>query len=115
VTVAVVTAAAARDLDDDLPPLAAALARGGIPYEVVVWDDPAVAWNRFGLAVVRAVWDDVGRRGEVLAWAEAAAGATARTVASSSTSRIVPVPHTSPAGSRPLRGALTASARWTGR
>jgi glutathione synthase/RimK-type ligase-like ATP-grasp enzyme len=75
-TVALVTASVARDLDDDLPPLDEALRRRGIAAEVVVWDDPAVDWGRFALAVVRSVWDYPRRRGELLAWAEAAARAT---------------------------------------
>jgi glutathione synthase/RimK-type ligase-like ATP-grasp enzyme len=77
VTVALVTAGVARDLDDDLPPLAAALDRRGVAHDVVAWDDPAVDWRRFVLAVVRSVWDYPRRRGELLAWAEAVAAATA--------------------------------------
>ena len=75
-TVALVTASVARDLDDDLPPLAGALGRRGIAHEVVDWDDPSVEWGRFALAVVRSVWDYPRRRGELLEWAEAAARAT---------------------------------------
>ncbi len=76
-TVALVTAAPARDLDDDLPPLTAALAARGIDHRVVDWDDPAVDWPAFGLVVVRSVWDYVHRRDEFLAWAERTAAATA--------------------------------------
>jgi glutathione synthase/RimK-type ligase-like ATP-grasp enzyme len=75
-TVALVTASVARNLDDDLPPLGEALRWRGVATEVVVWDDPAVDWGRFALAVVRSVWDYPRRRGELLAWAEAAARAT---------------------------------------
>ena len=75
--VALVTAAPARDLDDDLPPLTAALAGRGVPCEVVRWDDPGVDWAGFGLVVVRSVWDYVHRRGEFLAWAERTAAVTA--------------------------------------
>jgi glutathione synthase/RimK-type ligase-like ATP-grasp enzyme len=77
VSVALVTAAPARDLDDDLPPLTAALDARGIANEVVLWDDPAVDWARFGLVVVRSVWDYVARRDDFLAWAERTAAATA--------------------------------------
>jgi hypothetical protein len=73
VTVALVTAAVARDLDDDLPPLAGALGRRGIAHEVVYWHDRAADWARFDLAVVRSVWDYVRRREEFLAWAGRAA------------------------------------------
>jgi glutathione synthase/RimK-type ligase-like ATP-grasp enzyme len=76
VTVALVTAAIARDLDDDLPPLGAALARRGIAHEVVAWDDRTAAWGRFDLAVVRSVWDYVHRREEFLEWAGRVAART---------------------------------------
>jgi glutathione synthase/RimK-type ligase-like ATP-grasp enzyme len=75
VTVALVTAAAARALDDDLPPLTAALDARGVTHRVVLWDDPAVDWAAFGLVVVRSVWDYVQRRDAFLAWAERAAAA----------------------------------------
>jgi glutathione synthase/RimK-type ligase-like ATP-grasp enzyme len=76
VTVALVTASVARDLDDDLPPLAEALRRRGIAHRVVEWDDLAADWGRFSVAVVRSVWDYPRRHAELLAWAEAAARAT---------------------------------------
>jgi glutathione synthase/RimK-type ligase-like ATP-grasp enzyme len=76
-SVALVTAAPARDLDDDLPPLTAALAGRGIAHEVVRWDDPEVDWTAFDLVVVRSVWDYVHRREEFLAWAERTAAVTA--------------------------------------
>ena len=76
-SVALVTAAPARDLDDDLAPLSAALAGHGLPHEVVQWDDPAVDWAGFRLVVVRSVWDYVHRREEFLAWAERTAAVTA--------------------------------------
>jgi len=68
-TVALVTAAAARHLDEDLPPLCAALGRAGIAHEVVVWDDPSVPWTDFELAVLRSTWDYPARRDEFVAWA----------------------------------------------
>lgn len=74
-TVALVTAQAARDLDEDLPRLVDALARHGTPAEVVVWDDPAVEWRRFTRIVVRSTWDYPTRRGSFLAWAGRAAAA----------------------------------------
>ena len=76
-TVALVTAAVARDLDDDLPPLGAALARRGIAHDVVDWDDASIAWAGYDLAVVRSVWDYVHRREEFLDWAGRAAALTA--------------------------------------
>ena len=75
-TVALVTAAVARDLDDDLPPLRDALDAEGVGHVVVDWHDPAVRWSAVRLAVVRSIWDYVGRRDEMLAWADRAAAAT---------------------------------------
>lgn len=68
--VALVTARAARGLDEDLAPLAAALAAAGAAGSVVDWDDPAVEWARFDLVVPRSAWDYAERLPEFLAWAE---------------------------------------------
>jgi glutathione synthase/RimK-type ligase-like ATP-grasp enzyme len=76
-SVALVTAAPARDLDDDLAPLSAALTARDLAHEIVRWDDPAVEWAGFRLVVVRSVWDYVHRREEFLAWAERTAAVTA--------------------------------------
>jgi len=67
--IALVTARQARSLDEDLAPLAAALARLGLASEVVVWDDPAVDWQRFSRVIVRSTWDYPARRPAFLAWA----------------------------------------------
>ncbi|MBI3856591.1 MAG: hypothetical protein HY293_12965 [Planctomycetes bacterium] len=67
--VVLVTAASARELDEDLPPLCTALKDAGVLHEVAVWDDPAVDWRAYSLAVVRSTWDYVPRRDEFLAWA----------------------------------------------
>jgi glutathione synthase/RimK-type ligase-like ATP-grasp enzyme len=69
--VALVTAAEARALDEDLPPLLRALREIGLGAEAVVWDDPDVAWDAYALAVVRSTWDYVPRREAFLAWADA--------------------------------------------
>jgi len=74
--IALVTATAARHLDEDLPPLEAALRALGRAVEIVVWDDPAVDWSTYDAAVVRSTWDYVPRRAEFLAWADAVAGRT---------------------------------------
>lgn len=63
--VALVTAAQARTLDEDLPPLLKALPNASVE----VWDDPRVDWDAFDLAVVRSTWDYVPRREEFLRWA----------------------------------------------
>lgn len=75
-TIALVTAAAARDLDDDLPPLDAALRDAGNGFQIVNWDDAAVDWTQFDLAVLRSTWDYTTRLPEFLAWADRVSKAT---------------------------------------
>jgi O-ureido-D-serine cyclo-ligase len=75
--IALVTASAARHLDEDLPPLERALEQAGARPEIVVWDDGTVDWAGFDLVVVRSTWDYVARRDELLAWAEAVEAVTA--------------------------------------
>ena len=67
--IALVTAAAARDQDEDLPPLVAALRELGIEPAVVDWDDAGLDWTRFDVAVLRSTWDYSMRAAEFLAWA----------------------------------------------
>jgi O-ureido-D-serine cyclo-ligase len=76
-TVALVTAVAARDLDDDLAPLARALGDLDVAHEVASWDDDHVDWGRYDLAVVRSTWDYVTRRDAFLAWVDRTAAVTA--------------------------------------
>ncbi|MDQ3146525.1 MAG: hypothetical protein M3R01_06260, partial [Actinomycetota bacterium] len=71
--VALATASAVGDLDEDMAPLLAALGDRGVEGHVVVWDDPAVGWGSFDLVVVRSTWDYAWRRDEFLAWAEGVA------------------------------------------
>src|SRR5579872_3807058 len=68
--IALVTAAAARDLDEDLPPLGAALRAHGAQVSIVDWDDPQADWSRFDLALLRSAWDYSMRLPEFLDWAE---------------------------------------------
>lgn len=68
--VALVTAHAARDLDEDMPPLLAAFAAAGAHAEIVVWDDPGVDWARFDAALLRSAWDYTERLGDFLEWIE---------------------------------------------
>lgn len=74
--IALVSAAIAAGLDEDAAPLVAALADCGLEAELVAWDDPAVDWRAFEIAVLRSTWDYAERLGEFLAWA---ARASART------------------------------------
>ena len=65
---ALITVHAARPLDEDLPPLVAALTARGIAFEVVDWDNPDVDWSRFDTAVLRSTWDYIDRFAEFSAW-----------------------------------------------
>lgn len=76
VDIALVTAAVARTHDADLVPTAAAFAARGLSTRLVDWDDPAVDWNSFGIALVRSPWDYTRRLSEYLAWVERAAAGT---------------------------------------
>ena len=70
VSIALVTARAARDQDEDLSPLDAALRACGAKVTIVDWDDTAVDWSAFDLALLRSPWDYSQRLPEFLAWAE---------------------------------------------
>ena len=76
VRVALVTARAARGLDEDMAPLGAALAAAGAQSSIVDWDDRTADWARFDLVVPRSAWDYAERLPEFLAWAEGVARVT---------------------------------------
>lgn len=75
-SIALVTARVARDLDDDLPPLESALRAAGVNPQIVEWDDAAVDWSQFDLALLRSPWDYTTRLTEFMAWVERAAART---------------------------------------
>lgn len=75
-TIALVSARAARDLDEDLPPLIAALRALDAPVSVVDWDDAGVDWRSFEVALLRSTWDYAMRLQEFLAWSERVARLT---------------------------------------
>jgi glutathione synthase/RimK-type ligase-like ATP-grasp enzyme len=74
--IALVTARAARGLDEDMPPLQAALAACGAGSEVAEWDDPQIEWQRFDCVLLRSAWDYAERHTEFLAWASRVAQLT---------------------------------------
>ena len=74
--VALVSARAARGLDEDMPPLLAAFAAAGLDAEVADWDDPGVDWARFRLGILRSTWDYAERFAEFLDWAQRTATLT---------------------------------------
>jgi glutathione synthase/RimK-type ligase-like ATP-grasp enzyme len=73
---ALVSARAARGLDEDMPPLLAACAARGVHAEIADWDDPGVEWARFDAALLRSAWDYAERLPQFLAWAERTAALT---------------------------------------
>jgi O-ureido-D-serine cyclo-ligase len=74
--IALVTAAAARELDEDLSPLESALREAGADVVIFDWDDAGADWSRFDLALLRSPWDYTRRLPEFLAWAARAAALT---------------------------------------
>lgn len=67
--IALVTAREALPLDEDMPPLVAALGAAGALVETPCWDGADVDWGSFDAAVLRSTWDYVERIGEFLDWA----------------------------------------------
>jgi glutathione synthase/RimK-type ligase-like ATP-grasp enzyme len=76
-TVAFAASPEALDLDAGWPLLRAAVAAAGLTPSVAVWGDPAVDWSAYRLVVLIYTWGYVTRRDRFLAWAAAAARATA--------------------------------------
>jgi hypothetical protein len=66
--VALVTAEAARGFDEDEVPLLDALIWRGVDASVVAWDDRAVDWAAFDVAILRSTWDYSTRHREFLRW-----------------------------------------------
>jgi hypothetical protein len=67
--VALVSSERGLRVDPDLPLATAALAAAGLTADLVRWDDEAVDWSSYDLAVVRSCWDYAWRREEFLQWA----------------------------------------------
>lgn len=67
--IALVTAVAARDVDDDMPLLESALRNAGADVTIAEWDVPR-DWAAFDLALIRSPWDYTRRLEEFLAWTE---------------------------------------------
>jgi hypothetical protein len=74
--IALATAAAFPDLDDDGPVLLRAIADRGITAEPAVWTDAEVDWSAYDLVVVRSTWDYQDRRDEFIDWARRVEGLT---------------------------------------
>ncbi len=74
--IALVTAKAARDLDDDLPPLESTLRNRGAAVVRVDWDDVDAPWQTFDMALLRSPWDYTQRLSEFLDWITRASALT---------------------------------------
>jgi len=74
--IALVSAREALALDEDMPPLVAALQAQGVEVGTPSWDDATVDWSGYDLAVLRSTWDYVDRIDRFLAWAEHCASRT---------------------------------------
>jgi hypothetical protein len=74
--VALVSARAARTLDEDQAPLEQALRDAGARVHIADWDDPAVNWQTFDIAVLRSTWDYTTRVDEFRAWLKHASART---------------------------------------
>ena len=68
--IALVTAAAARNLDEDLAPLETAIRAVGVAPSIVEWDDATIGWYAFDLVVLRSTWDYSLRLPEFLRWVD---------------------------------------------
>jgi len=68
-TIALITALAARDLDEDMPSLESALRAAGADVTISEWDRPH-DWGRFDVALLRSTWDYPQRLAEFFEWAE---------------------------------------------
>jgi hypothetical protein len=74
--IALVTYRKLPDLDPDDRPLAEELRRRGHRVAATLWDDGAVDWSSFDVALLRSTWDYLHRRDEFLAWSARVAAAT---------------------------------------
>jgi glutathione synthase/RimK-type ligase-like ATP-grasp enzyme len=74
--IALVTARAARGLDEDESPLHLALQCAGCDVQIAEWDDTRVGWASFDVALLRSTWDYTERLPEFLAWVQRASGLT---------------------------------------
>ncbi len=66
--IALATAAALPDLDEDGPVLLRALEQRGMAASPAVWTDDAVDWSSYDAVVVRSTWDYIGRYADFLDW-----------------------------------------------
>ena len=68
--IALVSTQAARGHDHDLDILTAALDAAQQKWQIVNWDDVAIDWTQFSIAVLRSTWDYYARLDEFIAWVD---------------------------------------------
>lgn len=66
--IALASTSAARKVDEDHAPLAAALEASGMTVEAPSWDDPEVDWQRYDLVLPRATWNYTNDYPKFLRW-----------------------------------------------
>jgi hypothetical protein len=72
----IATCATLPEPDIDEVPLAEALARAGVAYDVLAWDDPAVDWSAPAPTLIRSTWNyAVAGAERFSAWLDVAAAA----------------------------------------
>jgi O-ureido-D-serine cyclo-ligase len=71
VCIALVSVDEARALDEDLPPLTAALERLGFAVDSPSWDDANIDWPKYAIVIIRSTWDYTDRPAQFVAWTEA--------------------------------------------
>lgn len=74
--IALVTTFEALPLDEDLPPLVAALERLGVRASTPCWDDDSVDWSQFDAALLRSTWNYAELIDRFRAWARQTAQQT---------------------------------------
>ncbi|HUD41954.1 MAG TPA: hypothetical protein VMR06_08145 [Dokdonella sp.] len=74
--IALATTPPARDLDEDMAPLLAALHAAGAQALAVDWDDGSVDWGGFDAVLPRSTWDYCERLPAFLDWTHRVAAAT---------------------------------------
>jgi O-ureido-D-serine cyclo-ligase len=74
--IALVTTFEALPLDEDLAPLVAALERLGVRASTPCWDDDAVDWSQFDVALLRSTWNYAELIDQFRAWARQTAQQT---------------------------------------
>ncbi|EXG79608.1 ATP-grasp domain-containing protein [Cryptosporangium arvum] len=62
--------------DVELPVLQAAASRAGLTADVACWDDPAIEWAGYDLALLRSTWNYPSHLERFQAWVDATAAVT---------------------------------------